>query len=83
MLASLFNKIAGLQAYNFIKKRLQHRCFPVKFVKSILDTHFKEHLRTTASRSSDLEEFCEKAALKIYVKLIKEHACKGFLKVRV
>ena len=27
---SLFNKAAGLHAFNFIKKRLQHRCFPVK-----------------------------------------------------
>ena len=24
---SLFNKVAGLQAWNFFKKRLQHRCF--------------------------------------------------------
>ena len=30
MFESLFNKVAGLKAYNFIKKRLQHRCFPVK-----------------------------------------------------
>ena len=28
MLESLFNKYAGLKACNFIKKRLQHRCFP-------------------------------------------------------
>ena len=37
MLESLFNKTAGLKAYNFIKKRLWHRCFPVniaKFVKN-------------------------------------------------
>ena len=32
-LDSLFNKVAGLRACDFIKKRLQHRCFPVKFVK--------------------------------------------------
>ena len=24
----LFNKVAGLKAYNFIKKRLRHRCIP-------------------------------------------------------
>ena len=29
VLESLFNKVADLLAYNFIKKRLQHRCFPV------------------------------------------------------
>ena len=39
----LFNKVAGLQVCNFIKKRLQDRCFPVKFVK-VLRT-----LRVTAS----------------------------------
>ena len=33
MLESLFNKIAGLKVCNFIKKRLQHRCFPVNFRK--------------------------------------------------
>ena len=33
MLESLFNKAAGLLPYNFIKKRLQHRCFSVKFAK--------------------------------------------------
>ena len=31
VLESLFNKVAGL--CNFIKKRLQYRCFPVKIVK--------------------------------------------------
>ena len=29
----LFNKVAGLKSCNFIKKRLQHRCFPVNIVK--------------------------------------------------
>ena len=28
---SLFNNVAGLEACNFLKKRLQHTCFPVKF----------------------------------------------------
>ena len=32
-LESPFNKVAGLQACIFIKKKLQHRCFPVKFAK--------------------------------------------------
>ena len=29
MLESLFDKVAGLQDCSFIKRRLQHRCFPV------------------------------------------------------
>ena len=28
---TLFNKVTDLQACNFVKKRLEHRCFPVKF----------------------------------------------------
>ena len=28
VLESLFSKVASLEAYKFIKKRLQHRCFP-------------------------------------------------------
>ena len=35
ILESLFNKVAGLQACIFIKKRFQHRCFPVNIAKSL------------------------------------------------
>ena len=31
----LFNKVAGLHASNFIKKRLQHNCFPVNTAKCL------------------------------------------------
>ena len=37
-----FNKVAGLQLYY---KRLQHRCFPVKFVKFLRTPFFTEHVR--------------------------------------
>ena len=30
---SLYNKVAGVKACNFIKKKLQHRCFPVSIAK--------------------------------------------------
>ena len=33
LLKSLRNKVAGLNASNFIKKRPQQRCFPLNFVK--------------------------------------------------
>ena len=33
VLESVFNKFASLRASNFITKKLQHRCFPVKFAK--------------------------------------------------
>ena len=36
MLESLFKKVAGLKACNFIKKRPQHRCFPVNIEKFLI-----------------------------------------------
>ena len=36
------NKVTSLQNYNFVKKRLQHRYFP-------LNLHFQEHLLCSAS----------------------------------
>ena len=33
VLESLLNKVAGFQVCNFIKKILQHRCFPVNIAK--------------------------------------------------
>ena len=37
-----FDKVAGLRPANLLKKRLWHRCFPVKFAK-ILRTHFLQN----------------------------------------
>ena len=42
MLEYLFNKVAGLNAYNFIKKGLQHMRFPVKLAK-FLKTPFSQN----------------------------------------
>ena len=44
MLESLFNKLAG-QACNFIKTRLPHRCFAVKFAKCLRIPFFTQQLR--------------------------------------
>ena len=44
-LESLLNKVASLKPCNFIKKRLQHRCFPVNIAKFLRTTFFTEHLR--------------------------------------
>ena len=54
MLKSLFNKVAGLQTYTFIKKRLQHKCFPVKFEKLLSTSFFN---RTTPVAASLLDPF--------------------------
>ena len=43
---SLFlNKVAGLRSAILLKKRLWHRCFPVKFAKFLRTTFLTEHLR--------------------------------------
>ena len=44
-LESLFSKVAGLKTGSFTKKRIQHICFPVKFVKFSRTLFFTEHLR--------------------------------------
>ena len=45
MLESLFNIVSGLQACNFIKKRLQHRCFLVNIANFLRTVFFVENLR--------------------------------------
>ena len=49
-LQSLFNKTAGLQACNFVEKRLQHKCFPVNIAKFL--------------RTPILKDICERLLLK-------------------
>ena len=44
VLESLFDKVEDLKACNFMKKRLQHRCFPPKFVELLRKPSFTEHL---------------------------------------
>ena len=42
--SQMFFKIS-VQACNFIKKRFQHSCSPVKFAKFLRTALFEEHLR--------------------------------------
>ena len=54
MLDSLFNKVAGLQACNFIKRTLQHRYFLVniaKFLTPILKNILMKHDFSMKSRN--------------------------------
>ena len=44
VLQSLFYKVASFQTCKFIKKKLQHRCFPVKLAKFLRTAFLKEHL---------------------------------------
>ena len=57
-LESLFNKVSGLEACNFIKKRFQHRFFPGRFAKS---------LRTPILKSS-----CEQLLLELIIVFLKK-----------
>ena len=41
VLAAVLNKVAGLKTCNFIKKRLQHQCFPVNITKYLRTLIFK------------------------------------------
>ena len=45
VLESLLNKVADLKDCKFIKKRLQHWCFLVKFAKFLRTHIFTEHLQ--------------------------------------
>ena len=44
VLESLFRKVAGLQACTFIKKRLQHGFFSVKFAKFLRTPHLRTYV---------------------------------------
>ena len=48
---SLFNKVAGLKVCNFIKKRIQHKCFPLNIANFL--------------RTPVLKNICERLLLKI------------------
>ena len=58
MLDSLFNKVAGLQSCNFVKKRLQHRSFSVNIVEFLTTPVLKnsrERLFLRIIRKEDVE----------------------------
>ena len=54
-----FNKVAGLRAFNLIKKKFQHGCFIVKFTKFL--------------RTPILKNICERLLLHLHVVLFEMH----------
>ena len=44
VLEPLFNKVAAPQTCNFMKKRLQHRRFPIKFLRTAILKNIWEQL---------------------------------------
>ena len=49
---SFFNKVAGLRLATLLKRRLWHRCFPVKFCEISQNTFYYRAPLVTASRES-------------------------------
>ena len=71
MFEYLFNKVAGAKTCNFIKKRLQHRCFPVKIAKFLI-TLFYRTAAVAASRKK-VEKylgFCQISMRDLFVKIV-------------
>ena len=56
---AFFNKVAGLDPASFLKKKLQHKCFPVKFAKLLRTPILKNICKRLL-----LEVFYKKAVLK-------------------
>ena len=50
--------MAGPQACNFIKKRLKHRCFPVKFLRTLFSTEQLRWLLFMISNSNNSFQRC-------------------------
>ena len=94
MLESHFNKVADLKACNFIKKRLEHRCFLVNIAKFIRTAFCMKDIRwlllflkdiqeskekaTVLYRSSRPEGFCKKGVLRNFAKFTGKHKCQSF-----
>ena len=62
----------SLRACNFIKKRLQHICFPVKFAKCLRTTFY----RTPPVTASQINPF---HATGLFLCPLKHHKTRGFL----
>ena len=55
---SVFNKVAGLQARNYIKKDTLTQVFSCEICEIFKNTYFEELIRTTASNLNTLSKFC-------------------------
>ena len=56
VLESLINKVTGLKV-PFLKRRLQHKCFPVKFTKFFRTSFFTEHFWGLLLKIESLQNF--------------------------
>ena len=70
MLESLFYKVASLETYIFIKKKLQHRCFLFKYWSIYKNTCFEESLQTVGSNNEKLTYLDIKMEIKTYINFL-------------
>ena len=77
VLESIFNKVAGLKACNFIKKRLQHRCFPVKFAKFLRTPTLKNICERLFPTAVNLKYIWKKYTNVEYFKMLIEEVHKN------
>ena len=57
VLESLIYKVASMNACNFIKGRLKHRCFPLNIAKFLRTAFFTERHRWLLARMDNFERF--------------------------
>ena len=74
---SIFNKVAALKACNFIKKRLQHRCFPVKFAKFLRTPTLKNICERLFPTAVNLKYIWKKYTNVEYFKILIEEVHKN------
>ena len=75
-----FNKVAGLRPATLLKKRLWHRCFPVKFAKFLRTPFLTEHLQWLLLKAPNfisVARFCAVQNTSNYLE--KAHLRKPFL----
>ena len=81
MLEFLFNKVAGPKACNFIKNRLQQRCFPMKFA-NFLRTPFNRTNLVAASENNEQQQLSKgftNNCYKIVSPILPQELINGFV----
>ena len=68
VLESLFNKVTGLQAWNFLIKRLQHKRFPIKFA-----TFSRTPILTNICLESRATSFNFRTMMELFAEIVRDH----------
>ena len=82
MLESLFNQVVGLQVFNFIKKRFQHRCFSANIAKFFKRPNLKkicERLLLNNVKSIFSFVYLKNSSCKCFSTFAGKHLCHSVL----